>query len=62
MILTIRDISRRKQVEDELAAANRQLKALATQDGLTGLANRRSFDEVFDREWLRAIRERRRSA
>jgi diguanylate cyclase (GGDEF)-like protein/PAS domain S-box-containing protein len=58
IILTIRDISRRKQTEDELAAANCQLKTLATQDGLTGLANRRSFDEVFDREWLRATREK----
>ena len=45
-------------LEDELAAANCQLKTLATQDGLTGLANRRSFDEVFDREWLRAMREK----
>jgi diguanylate cyclase (GGDEF)-like protein/PAS domain S-box-containing protein len=58
IILTIRDISRRKQIEDELAAANSQLKTLATQDGLTGLANRRSFDEVFDREWQRAMRDR----
>jgi diguanylate cyclase (GGDEF)-like protein/PAS domain S-box-containing protein len=58
IILTIRDISRRKQIEDELAAANSLLKTLATQDGLTGLANRRSFDEVFDREWQRAMRDR----
>jgi diguanylate cyclase (GGDEF)-like protein/PAS domain S-box-containing protein len=58
IILAIRDITRRKQIEDELAAANHQLKMLATQDGLTGLANRRSFDEVFDREWHRATRER----
>jgi diguanylate cyclase (GGDEF)-like protein/PAS domain S-box-containing protein len=57
LILTIRDISRRKQIEDELAAVNCQLKTLATQDGLTGLANRRSFDEVFDREWQRAMRD-----
>jgi diguanylate cyclase (GGDEF)-like protein/PAS domain S-box-containing protein len=58
MILAIRDISRRKQIEDELAAANEQLKVLATRDGLTGLPNRRSFDETFDREWRRAARER----
>ncbi|MEN3374770.1 MAG: hypothetical protein V7604_125 [Hyphomicrobiales bacterium] len=58
LILTIRDVSRRKQIEDELAAANSQLRTLATQDGLTGLANRRSFDEVFDREWHRAMRDK----
>ena len=58
VILAIRDISRRKQIEDELAAVNRRLKTIATQDGLTGLANRRSFDEVFDREWQRAAREK----
>jgi diguanylate cyclase (GGDEF)-like protein/PAS domain S-box-containing protein len=56
-ILAIRDISRRKQIEDELATANRQLRALASLDSLTGLANRRSFDEVFDCEWRRAARD-----
>jgi len=57
MIVAIRDISRRKQIEDELEAANRQLRVLASQDALTGLANRRTFNEVFDREWRRAGRE-----
>jgi diguanylate cyclase (GGDEF)-like protein/PAS domain S-box-containing protein len=57
MILAIRDITRRKQVEDQLAAANERLHALASQDGLTGLRNRRSFDEAFDTEWRRAARE-----
>jgi diguanylate cyclase (GGDEF)-like protein/PAS domain S-box-containing protein len=56
-ILAIRDISRRKQIEDELATANRQLRALASLDSLTGLANRRTFDEVFDCEWRRAARD-----
>jgi diguanylate cyclase (GGDEF)-like protein/PAS domain S-box-containing protein len=58
IIGSMRDVSRRKQIEDELAAANRQLRALATQDGLTGLANRRTFDEVFDRECSRAKRSK----
>lgn len=33
------------------------LEELASRDGLTGLPNRRSFDERFDIEWRRAIRE-----
>jgi diguanylate cyclase (GGDEF)-like protein/PAS domain S-box-containing protein len=56
-VLAVRDISRRKQIEDELETANRQLEALAARDSLTGLANRRSFDEAFGREWRRAARE-----
>jgi diguanylate cyclase (GGDEF)-like protein len=38
------------------AAAEQALHQLATIDGLTGLANRRSFDEVFAKEWARAYR------
>ena len=40
-----RDISVRKAVEEQLAEATRRLEVLAGQDGLTGLANRRAFDE-----------------
>jgi diguanylate cyclase (GGDEF)-like protein/PAS domain S-box-containing protein len=58
VILVARDITRRKQIEDELEAANRQLKSLASRDGLTGLANRRCFDESLDVEWRRAVRDR----
>ena len=47
IIGAMRDISIRKYMEAELAAANRQLETLARQDGLTGLANRRSFDEML---------------
>jgi len=36
--------------------ATRMLNAQATQDGLTGLANRRSFDEMLKRETRRAER------
>jgi len=34
-----------------------KLAALAAADGLTGLANRRSFDERLEQEWSRARRE-----
>ncbi|WP_158814422.1 PAS domain S-box protein [Methylocapsa sp. S129] len=57
IIGTVRDISARKVVEDQLAEANRRLEALAAQDGLTGLANRRAFDDALTREYNRAKRE-----
>lgn len=40
----------------ELEDANRQLEWLSITDGLTGLANRRRFDQVLDSEMRRATR------
>ena len=40
----------------ELEEANRQLTMLSATDALTGIANRRHFDEVFLQEWARAQR------
>ena len=40
----------------DLAAANDQLAALSMTDALTGIANRRRFDEVLERELQRATR------
>jgi diguanylate cyclase (GGDEF)-like protein/PAS domain S-box-containing protein len=45
----LRDITQQKKLEDELSSVNLKLAQLATTDGLTGLANRRSFD-AFLRE------------
>ena len=42
----------------ELSAKNRQLEVLARKDHLTGLANRRHFDEMLDTEVKRARRTR----
>ena len=53
----LRDISRQKAAEDQLAATNAELVALSLNDPLTGIANRRHFDEVLLKEWKRAIRE-----
>ncbi len=39
-----------------LEAANRELSSQSHTDGLTGLANRRCFDEVLAEEWSRARR------
>jgi diguanylate cyclase (GGDEF)-like protein/PAS domain S-box-containing protein len=58
IIGSLRDISGRKAVETELEKVNRRLQALAGTDGLTGLANRRGFDEVLAREYRRARRNR----
>ena len=40
----------------ELNGANRELQRLSTTDGLTGIANRRLFDELSIREWRRCER------
>jgi diguanylate cyclase (GGDEF)-like protein len=40
----------------ELQAANDQLARLSTTDALTGLANRRQFDQVLEDEYLRMLR------
>lgn len=45
-------------LNDRLAEMNRELERLSTTDSLTGLANRRSFNEFLSREWLREQRER----
>lgn len=45
-----------KVSQQELAAANVLLQSLAALDGLTGIANRRRFDEVLEMELGRAAR------
>ena len=57
VMLSMRDISRRKSAEDLLEEANRNLFMLASTDGLTGLANRRSFDKALVRELARCARD-----
>ncbi len=56
---------RRKSREKELLEAlgqlrhaNEILRRLSAIDGLTGLANRRNFDEFIEREWRRAVRDK----
>jgi diguanylate cyclase (GGDEF)-like protein len=41
-----------------LAQANQRLELLSNTDGLTGIANRRHFDDALAREWARAQRAR----
>jgi diguanylate cyclase (GGDEF)-like protein/PAS domain S-box-containing protein len=49
VVETLRDMTDQKRAEAAL-------KTLAASDGLTGLANRRSFDQTMAQEWLRAER------
>jgi len=42
----------------ELAESNGRLSSLSTTDALTGISNRRRFDQVLEEEWRRGIRNR----
>ena len=50
VVETLRDMTDEKQ-------AQLALEQLATRDGLTGLANRRCFDDTLQAEWSRAMRQ-----
>jgi len=51
VVICSRDITRRKRLEE-------RLEQLAMLDGLTGIRNRRAFDEAIAREWKIAFRAR----
>ncbi len=44
------------KVTEQLNEANRELHRISMIDGLTGIANRRLFDESLEREWRRCAR------
>lgn len=46
-----------RELQKELEAKNVELERLSSLDGLTGIANRRIFDEFISNEWMRAARE-----
>ena len=50
------DISERKKTEAKLIDMQKELEALSFKDGLTGVANRRHFDNTFEIEWINARR------
>jgi diguanylate cyclase (GGDEF)-like protein/PAS domain S-box-containing protein len=52
----VRDITERKRSESLLREANESLEKLAVVDALTGVANRRRFNEYLSNEWSRAVR------
>ncbi|RYG86394.1 sensor domain-containing diguanylate cyclase, partial [bacterium] len=55
-VVTLRDVSRRRRAEEALAQANTELASLVWKDALTGLGNRRRFDEAMAEEWDRCSR------
>jgi diguanylate cyclase (GGDEF)-like protein/PAS domain S-box-containing protein len=55
-LVVVSDITTIKEADSALKAMTEQLKLLATTDGLTGLANRRAFDQALDAEMARSRR------
>lgn len=54
----VRRLIQQTQLYQQLEVANRELKRLAALDGLTGVANRRRFDEYLEAEWRRMAKEK----
>jgi diguanylate cyclase (GGDEF)-like protein/PAS domain S-box-containing protein len=64
ILAMLRDITAQKRAEimladamNQLELSNRMLINLASRDGLTGIANRRCFDEMLDEEFRRSCRQ-----
>jgi len=53
----VRDITERKRAEEHLQSAYRAMESLVVVDALTGISNRRRFDEALATEWRRALRD-----
>ena len=51
-----------RDMQVELEKKNSELQRQSSLDGLTGIANRRRFDEYLEQEWLRATRDGKRLA
>ena len=52
------DVTESRQQQEALKQLTQHLESLAIKDALTGLANRRRFDEVLESEWQRAHRSK----
>ncbi len=54
----VRRLIQQSKLYQKLEIANRELQRLASLDGLTGVANRRRFDQYLEAEWQRLSREK----
>lgn len=50
------EIEKREIIQQELKKLNKELSDLSEIDGLTGIANRRHFDDFFEHEFRHAVR------
>ncbi|WP_244906760.1 sensor domain-containing diguanylate cyclase [Neobacillus soli] len=55
VIIVSRNITDRKLTQQKLQEANELLNRLSYMDGLTGIANRRYFDETLEKEWTNCL-------
>lgn len=55
--ILIKNETEYRNIAEKLKIANQQLQQIANCDGLTGLLNRRYFDNYFQQEWKRLSRE-----
>lgn len=62
IVLFHRESGRRARAQHALALANAKLERMATTDALTGIANRRMFDDILRREEAKAARTRQEAA
>lgn len=58
LIVVSRNINERKLTEQKLKEANELLQHISTIDGLTGIKNRRAFNERIELEWERGLRNK----
>ncbi|MDB5849869.1 MAG: hypothetical protein JWP29_3621 [Rhodoferax sp.] len=56
LVGALQDITERVQFAADLQAANEKLERLTLTDGLTGVGNRRLFDQKLESEWARCAR------
>jgi diguanylate cyclase (GGDEF)-like protein/PAS domain S-box-containing protein len=56
MMFATRDVTARRTIENQLRESNSLLRKLSSLDGLTGIYNRRAFDEFLKTEWAFACK------
>ncbi|MBB6218781.1 diguanylate cyclase (GGDEF)-like protein [Anaerosolibacter carboniphilus] len=52
-----KEILKRKELQEQLEQVNKELERMSFIDELTGIPNRRSFNNTLEKEWSRCLRE-----